>query len=1148
MKFQYSHSFLRANRRNLLSWTLLALLLPAATAAQAQTTNGYVIYCNDYGLFLAHDATTGAVNTAGVSTFDPATCLWTVGSNYIRPTSDDGTTVLGGLYLTHTSNTLGTSTATTNATWTNAIANGQPQYSSGGTQRLRVTNSTTWQISTTNSRRATIYAVTSSSTTGEAVAATYHGTLSGTTDFYSVGATYTYVPTVTHTAAYNKTNTTYTAATIGSLGTIVTDNPPAPTAVSLGSGWTVVWSLSDDTYASINAATGELTVNTLPATYATNTVTYTATHTASGSVVVASLPVTIYASEEVMKQVILDDREDHTWKYYNDNKPDSDYPDRLRSPNPRNVKITYKGGSVSGATEVAVSATEPQNTFVYYKTIERLAWGDGTGHFLTGEYAYRVIPNPFSKRPRTNGATGTNGFYGFGGWKIVSGGDHIDGHDDGDVLELEEVINFTGLNTNYTSNCTSAEVVLEATWVEASVVTATGDVTSSPTALSNSGTYETNFIVFTNGGNKTVSGQTKAVTVSNQYPDGTPAGSSTVNNFTTSSADVKLEYVKIGDGETPVHPLTPTTMSSTGIGSGTFTAGSGCSLIVGRGCTGTVNYLCGNANGGKTIRLESGKYQYMYPMAGGSANASNWCRLVLGCDFDRAAPDAADGELGNGTGDNTKLRVVNYVSLTGGGSAAGNGTSELMDITIKSGYYGFSANRNIGGAEGDADGYGLGIGGNTDKYNVTFPGGQYTTLSADNTTNNTYVISATTTNNNQWRNTMSFYVGPTRSAGKGGVNRLLIEGGELSSVNGGGTEPGSEDAIGFHFRMKGGWVKGAVYGTASISNSNGSRRLVFTGGEVNGWVAGGCNGTDFGNEGNNYLGVNRGTCYIYAGGRTEFRSHDRLGHYNNAYGLVYNVPGGQIFGAGRGLYPVDGDDPTYCGSTTTAYVVVADDAEVEQNVYGGGYNGVSQYSHVYILGGTVGKKVFGGTAKAISTDGTWRCRTTDVRMYGGTVKGGVYGGHDETGIQYSNADVQILGGTVGAEDQKLGDGSRNHDLGNVFGGGYGEATSIQGNVVVIVGDSTARTPHVDSPLIWGNVFGGGHEANYTSNGKTFKVLGYNGTVKESVFGGGKGSGHNDGKITGDTHVWLKGSIEVGNVFGGGMAGEVDGSTYVKISD
>lgn len=838
--------------------------------------------------------------------------------------------------------------------------------------------------------------------------------------------------------------------------------------------------------------------------------------------------------------VYINDLEDHTWTYYSD-KPDTQYPDALRSPNPRNVKITYRGGSVNNSSvNVQVSPTEAQNTFVYYKTIEKYAWGGetntttNTGRWLTGEYAYRVIPNPFSQRPKV----GTT-YYGFGGWQITAGAQYIQNKNADAVLGLEEKINFENLPYDANNpNAVTAEVELTATWVTATVVTfnKNANITNDdPAGLNTSGTYETNFIVVTDNRSHTVSGFTKGVTVSSRYPDGTAGGGSpTISGVTTNSAPVKIEYIKIGDGTTPVHPTTPDIASSTTIGSGTFQAQTG-ELIVGRGCTGTVSTLNSGGSGGKyQFRIESGKYQYMYAMQGGGSG-DNYGRIVLGCDIDRAASDNADGVTGNGTGDNTKLRIVNFGALNGGGATGQNANSELLDITVKSGYYGFSANRNLWTGVRCVDGYGLGIGGNPDGYS-----GAYNTYDHNNNPISYSGLGGGTANAPTWVRLMSFYVGPTHGAGKNGVNRMLVEGGEFGSINGGGTNPGNENTIGFYFRMKGGWVKGAIYGTASISNSTGSRRLVFTGGEVNGWVAGGCNGTDFGNGD----GKNDGTCYIYAGGTTEFRSHNRDGMYNNAYGLVGGVPGGQIFGAGRGLAPITNTNPKYCGSTTTAYLTVADESYVEQNVYGGGYNGVSQYSYVYVTGGTVNGKVFGGTAKAVTTDNTWRTRTTDVRMYGGTVLGGVYGSHDETGNQYNASNVQILGGTVGKSGQTANEG-------NVFGCGYGIGTSVDGDVVVIVGDSTSAT-HNTYPVIWGNVFGGGHEARYTVGTHTFKVLGYNGTVKQSIYGGGKGvSGgtQNEGRITGNTSVWLKGSIEVlGDVYGGGLAGEVTGASNVKISD
>ena len=831
--------------------------------------------------------------------------------------------------------------------------------------------------------------------------------------------------------------------------------------------------------------------------------------------------------------VILNDYEDHNWTYYSD-KPDTDYPDNLRSPDPRNVKITYRGGSVSGASAVAVSATESQNEFVFYKTIEKKAWGTDEGRWLTGDYAYKVIPNPFSKRPRTTGSTGTNGFYGFAGWKIISGGEYINGHNDNDVLGLEEKINFVNLPAG---NDGDGAVVFEATWTAASVVTTTANITGNLTGM-NGTTYETNFIV-TDNGTHTVSGLTKGATISNNYPDGTLAGSATISSFTTSSAAAKLEYIKIGDGKTPIHPTSPSVASSTDTGTGTFQAQSG-ELIVGRGCTGTVRKINSGGGGGQyKFRIESGKYNFMYAMESTHNHSDanpNYGRIVLGCDYDRAADDGIEG---NGTGDNTKLRIVNYCSLDGGG-AAGSNASELMDITVKSGYYGFSANYELNnGTSGAVDGYGLGIGGNTDNFSGTF-----TTTGPTGTIGYTYAKPNTNTAPYQWEKLLSFYVGPTRGAGKGGVNRMLVEGGEFNSINGGGTNPGNENTIGFYYRMKGGWVKGAVYGTASISNSSGSRSLVFTGGEVNGWVAGGCNGTDF-SAGD---GKNEGTCYIYAGGNTEFRSHDGQGTYNNAYGLVFNVPGGQIFGAGRGMAPGTANNVKFCGSTTTAYVAVADETFVEQNVYGGGYNGVSQNSHVYITGGTVGKKVFGGTARAVSTDETWRCINTDIRMFGGNVKGGIYGGHDVTGVQYGDAKVAIYGGTVG-DAAALTDATK---TAVIHGGGYGQLTVTQGDVNVTVGNSQA------GPTIYGDVYGGSAlgqinatatftVSSYTTtpltvsvtdpvynNGKKTDVTLNKGTINGSLYGGGLGDANTAANVYGPVAVKVYGgTINTTSVSGSG---------------
>lgn len=867
--------------------------------------------------------------------------------------------------------------------------------------------------------------------------------------------------------------------------------------------------------------------------------------------------------------VTLNDLEDHTWTYYSA-KPDNDYPDQLRSPDPRNVKITYRGGSVNNASAVAVSATESANEFVYYKTIEKKAWGQDEGRWLTGDYAYKVIPNPFQKRPRTNGTTGTNGFYGFAGWKIVSGGEYIDGHDNNDVLDLEEKINFVNLPAG---NDGTGAVVFEATWTAANVATVNDNVTGAGNLGGTGGTYETNFIVVS-GNDRTVTGMTRAATVMGCYPDGTGATGARLSTVTGSANDLKIENINLGTGGSD------------------FTANTGW-LIVGRGCTGNVRRVLGNT-GQVKIRIESGLYNFIHPMSQNTESNSNYGLIVFGCDYDRATNDGlTSNDQYTDNSAHRKLRVINYVSLNGNyaDKESDDDRSEYMDITIKSGYYGFSADisqfNTTLNANGQ-DGIGLGIGGNTDNLKTT-----YSTFDWDNNpitynVNNWNVVNET---DYRWQKILSFYCGRTRGGHYGGVNRVLVEGGELSSINGGGyRNTGANFDVCYHFRMRGGWVKGAIYGTASSSQTNATTKQVITGGEINGWVAGACNGTDV----DNAAGENLGDTYIYLGGTAELRSHRKDGVYNNAWGLVGGVKGGNLFASGRGT-PATAAQPNrnYCGSSYKTYAVVADQSQVEQGVYGGGYIGVAQNSHIYITGGTTGK-VFGGASTPTSTNNTWMTQTTDIRMYGGTVKEGIYGGHfegtgnagkihqtvniaidggqvgvdaDHTGMVHGGGygagtsvgtDVTVTLGKVGAADSAtifgnvygggaLGDvnsGSTNTTTvtlnkalvnGNLFGGALGEGADVNGKITVTVNGGTVN----------GNVFGGGDAAAYSPNAN-YPVVNMTGGQATNVFGGGMG---NTAVVTGNPQVTLSGTAHVtGNVYGGGNAAPVTGNTSVILQD
>ena len=331
------------------------------------------------------------------------------------------------------------------------------------------------------------------------------------------------------------------------------------------------------------------------------------------------------------KVVVLNDLEDHNWSYYQaaSNLP-TGYPTTyLSSPDPRNVKITYRGGSVTGASDVGISALtgENQNCMIYFKTMEKTVLG------MNGNYPYTVISNPFSKRPRTNGATGTNGFYGFAGWKVVSGGKYIQEYSNDAVLPLDATIHFTGFDTDYEPNCISAEVVFEATWTAATVKT--GNTAQTFTG----GTYETNFWVLSgaaNIGNITVPTN---CTVSARYPNGTiNFARNLTGTITAGGNNAKVEFVNL---------------NSTGNVSAT-----GFTFTMGRGITGSGGQLSGSSsskNTVHTVKIESGTYSELRHFKATIAARYTIDQLmILGCDYDRAKND------------NSKLTITGtmYVAYT----------------------------------------------------------------------------------------------------------------------------------------------------------------------------------------------------------------------------------------------------------------------------------------------------------------------------------------------------------------------------------------------------------------------------------------------------------------------------------------------------
>lgn len=758
--------------------------------------------------------------------------------------------------------------------------------------------------------------------------------------------------------------------------------------------------------------------------------------------------------------VTINDIEDHTWSYYQDyNDLPTGYPTGyLNSPDPRNVIIDYRGVDLEGnlSANVAISGLtgENQNEMIYYKTLEKTVLG------MTGDYPYTVISNPFSKRPKS-GST----YYGFAGWKVKSGGEYIAEYSNNDVIPLDATIHFTNLNTNYSPNCISATVVLEATWTEATVKTGTSAQTFS------GGTYETNFWLVNDNINSDVTVNSPC-TVTMMSPD----GGATVNNrgtYTISRSinpgtdHVKVEFVRMNH------------TNAVNI--------NGYDYIIGRGVIGVNNSNTGgdiqgcssNKECTHTFKIESGTYSSLHNFTSNiNTNRIIDQLMILGCDYDRAK------------GDNSKLIIKG--DMYGGYGIQLNRTSNDLYLrgVIKSGT--FQSNVTVGG-----NGNYKGSGGTQSYY---------------------------------------FSVASIHNAGR---RFLTVEGGRLAGIAGGMDETNNQDttARSFDLRVRGtAQIDGVVYGAAEYANGKGTRVMVFTGGTINGWIAGGANGTQESN------GALWGSAYLYVGGKTQVVNDD---DYPNQ--VMNRGVGGNVFGAGCGYSTTSTSGQVTLGTN----VVVSDEAVVDRGVYGGGsfgYCTTNQTANVFILGGKVNGKDGGvnGTNYSSSIQGGvfgGACQNNggevNILMTDGTVMGGVYGGSNSSGTIAENAVVTVYGGTVGSQS----------DSANVHGGGLGSSTYITKNVTVTIGKDCDN-----GPMIYGDVHGGsaqgtvnGTEGSHAyTNNYTTSVSVAGGTMHD-VFGGGLGTNLIAATVCGRVTVNVTGGI-ISNVFGGNnVNGQPLGSSIVTIN-
>ena len=809
--------------------------------------------------------------------------------------------------------------------------------------------------------------------------------------------------------------------------------------------------------------------------------------------------------------VTLFDYEPHSWSYYSD--PDCP----IRSLNPADVKITYYGDGIvmtgdadytagmaasnyvtpgqtnyTGGAKVNVGG-EDENTFIYYKTLERgdatqTAWtySSSSQSSAASRCPYTPIPNPFQVRPTygSRGSTDANDFTGWRGfqcWRLksVTGGAVYSAASGGTALTTGAIIN-AGTEIYFAPNSEyGMEVQLEAVWARAYLIK--GNQSGENAILSQNVGVERNFMTLTANENYRFNGTSGRcitnigypVTISCYYPSGeAPDNTNGVvvgnNNNITLGANTKFENVTLSAA---AYTLTT----------------SGYDVIIGRGCTSTnIGTVRGMSSGSTsavnyTIRLESGTYGTFALIDNTARTFSSTVstRAVFGSDYDRAKSD------------NEKLSIAANSTVYGGNavhvfSSASNRNNLTYDWLIKSGRV--QGSKSVTDANADESIY-IGNSGNNDN---------------------------------------------TQYMGK---RRFIMEGGEVASIAGSLNSYGNNystyavnDGIAVEIRIKGGLVRGSIYGAAAYASAAGDRKFILTGGEVRGWVAGGANGTQ---TDGGYL---YGQTNLYVGGNAKVDSKGSTSVINRAVG-------GNVFGAGCG-YGANSNSGQVTEGTT---VVVADEAYVERGVYGGGsYGYTTSTSTLYVSGGHVEGKnggVSGTSYSASITGGVFggACQnqggTVNITMTDGLVEGGVYGGSNATGTISNNVTMQINGGQVGTSSKNA----------NIHGGGYGSATRVSQNVEITLGTTTQTTPGV---TVYGDVYGGSalgyvNGTTATTTYHTYVTLN-KGTINGSLYGGGLGEGTTAANVYGPVQVKVYGgSVRKTDTDGSNGSGGVYGANNVN---
>lgn len=242
---------------------------------------------------------------------------------------------------------------------------------------------------------------------------------------------------------------------------------------------------------------------------------------------------------------------------------------------------------------------------------------------------------------------------------------------------------------------------------------------------------------------------------------------------------------------------------------------------------------------------------------------------------------------------------------------------------------------------------------------------------------------------------------------------------------------------------------------------------------------------------------------------------------------------GNVYGGGNGNYDYVGHNVYVAGSDHNPADLVAtsdDDVEKPHCVISG----------VDMISGTATNLYGGGNACGSGA--------TVTNVEGGTVSTGIYGGSNASGTITGDVVVNVTGGTIGVSGIPA----------NIHGGGFGAATTTDGDVTVNIGatDGGETPTYSGTAIIWGDVYGGSALGEVSASDKETNVNFYKGTINGDVYGGGLGNNTYPAEVSGDVLVNVyggvfngaDGTLGGGNIYGcnnanGSPLGDVEVNIY-----